>query len=50
VRYEPGAKGKTMHLPGTPLQTADHGAEDLLVYVYGMPPEDENAELLEPVA
>jgi quercetin dioxygenase-like cupin family protein len=35
--------------PGTPLQTANHGDEDLLVYAYGYPPEDEHAELLDPV-
>jgi quercetin dioxygenase-like cupin family protein len=35
--------------PGTPLQTANHGDEDLLVYAYGFPPEDTTAELLEPV-
>ena len=34
--------------PGTPLQTVNHGADDLLVYAYGYPPEDEHAELLEP--
>jgi hypothetical protein len=33
---------------GTPLQTVNHGAEDLLVYACGYPPETENAELLEP--
>jgi mannose-6-phosphate isomerase-like protein (cupin superfamily) len=33
---------------GTPLQTVNHGAEDLLVYARGYPPEAENAELLEP--
>jgi mannose-6-phosphate isomerase-like protein (cupin superfamily) len=32
---------------GTELQTVNHGNEDLLVYVYGLPPEDEHAELLE---
>jgi quercetin dioxygenase-like cupin family protein len=32
---------------GTALQTANHGDEDLLVYVYGYPPEDENAEVLD---
>jgi quercetin dioxygenase-like cupin family protein len=41
--------GGVVHVaPGTPLQTANHGAEDLMVYVHGMPPEDENAELLDP--
>ena len=33
--------------PGTALQSVNHGAEDLLVYAYGYPPEDENAELLD---
>ena len=32
---------------GTTLQTVNHGADDLLVYVYGTPPEDEHAELFE---
>jgi quercetin dioxygenase-like cupin family protein len=32
---------------GTPLQTANHGDDDLLVYAYGYPPEDEHAELLD---
>jgi mannose-6-phosphate isomerase-like protein (cupin superfamily) len=32
---------------GTPLQTVNHGAVDLLVYAYGCPPGDENAEILE---
>jgi mannose-6-phosphate isomerase-like protein (cupin superfamily) len=35
--------------PMTPLQTANHGDQDLLVYAYGYPPEDEHAELLDPV-
>jgi quercetin dioxygenase-like cupin family protein len=33
--------------PGTPLQSANHGDTDLLVYAYGTPPETENAELLD---
>ena len=33
--------------PGTPLQTVNHGDEDLLVYAYGTPPESEHAEILE---
>ena len=33
--------------PGTPLQSANHGDEDLLVYAYGYPPETEQSELLE---
>ena len=31
----------------TPLQTVNHGEVDLLVYVYGTPPESEHAELLD---
>jgi mannose-6-phosphate isomerase-like protein (cupin superfamily) len=33
--------------PGTPLQSANHGDRDLLVYAYGYPPENEKAELLD---
>jgi len=33
--------------PGTPLQSANHGDEELLVYAYGYPPETEHAELLD---
>ena len=33
---------------GTPLQTVNHGDDDLLLYVYGYPPEDEHAEILDP--
>jgi quercetin dioxygenase-like cupin family protein len=40
--------GGLIHVdPGTPLQTVNHGGADLLVYVYGYPPEDEHAELLD---
>jgi quercetin dioxygenase-like cupin family protein len=39
--------GGVIHVePGTALQSANHGDEDLVVYVHGAPPEDENAELL----
>jgi mannose-6-phosphate isomerase-like protein (cupin superfamily) len=34
--------------PGTALQSANHGTEDLIVYAYGYPP-DEGAEVLESV-
>jgi quercetin dioxygenase-like cupin family protein len=34
---------------GTPLQTANHEGEDLLLYVHGYPPEDEHAQILDPV-
>ena len=41
--------GGLIHIePGTPLQSANHGADDLLVYAYGTPPEDEHAEILDP--
>ena len=41
--------GGLIHIPAkTPLQTVNEGAEDLLVYAYGYPPEDEHAELLDP--
>ena len=40
--------GGLIHVdPRTPLQTVNHGNEDLLVYVYGTPPESEHAELLD---
>ncbi len=40
--------GGLVHVePGTALQTVNHGDVDLLVYVYGTPPEDEQAELLD---
>ena len=40
--------GGLIHVePGTPLQTANHGDDELLVYVYGTPPESERAELLD---
>jgi quercetin dioxygenase-like cupin family protein len=40
--------GGLIHVePHTPLQTVNHGEEDLLVYVYGTPPESEHAELLD---
>ena len=40
--------GGLIHVdPGTPLQTVNHGDEDLVVYAYGYPPEHEHAELLD---
>ena len=42
--------GGLIHVdPGTPLQTANHGDDELVVYAYGFPPESEHAELLDPV-
>jgi mannose-6-phosphate isomerase-like protein (cupin superfamily) len=41
-------RGGLIHVhPRTALQTVNHGGEDLLLYVYGYPPEDEHAEILE---
>jgi quercetin dioxygenase-like cupin family protein len=41
--------GSLIHVPaGTPLQSANHGTGELIVYVHGWPPEDEHAELLDP--
>src|SRR3954471_1919836 len=43
--------GGVVNVPaGTALQAANHGGEDLLVYAYGYPPEETNAELLESAA
>ena len=40
--------GGLIHVePGTPLQTVNHGDEELLVYAYGTPPESEHAEILD---
>ncbi len=40
--------GGLIHVePGTELQTANHGDGELLLYVYGTPPETEHAELLD---
>ena len=40
--------GSLIHVePGTALQSANHGNEDLLVYAYGTPPESEHAEILD---
>jgi mannose-6-phosphate isomerase-like protein (cupin superfamily) len=41
-------RGGIIHVDATtPLQTANHGGGDLLVYAYGYPPESEQAEILE---
>ncbi len=47
VRHDVPA-GSLIHVaPKTALQSVNHGAEDLVVYAYGTPPENESAELLE---
>jgi quercetin dioxygenase-like cupin family protein len=47
VRQDVPAGGAIRIDPGTPLQSVNHQDEDLLVYVYGTPPETAHAELLE---
>jgi mannose-6-phosphate isomerase-like protein (cupin superfamily) len=46
VREDVGVGGVVRVGPGTPLQTVNHGAGELVVYVHGWPPESENATLL----
>lgn len=42
--------GGLIHVePLTVLQIANHGHDELLLYVYGTPPEDEHAEILDSV-
>jgi quercetin dioxygenase-like cupin family protein len=42
------ATGGLIHVdPGTALQTVNHAEEDLFVFAYGYPPENEHAELLD---
>jgi quercetin dioxygenase-like cupin family protein len=41
-------RGELIHVnAGTPLQAVNEGAEELVIYVHGYPPEDEHAEILE---
>jgi mannose-6-phosphate isomerase-like protein (cupin superfamily) len=47
VEVQPGG---LIHVAAmTPLQTVNHGTEDLVLYAYGYPPEDEHAEILDSV-
>jgi mannose-6-phosphate isomerase-like protein (cupin superfamily) len=40
--------GGVVHVePGSPVQTVNHGQEELVVYAYGAPPESESSEILE---
>jgi quercetin dioxygenase-like cupin family protein len=40
--------GSLVHVKaGTPLQSVNHGDEDLIVYAHGWPPENRRAELLD---
>lgn len=47
VRQDVPAGGLVHVEPLTALQTVNHGDDELLVYVYGTPPESEHAELLD---
>jgi quercetin dioxygenase-like cupin family protein len=49
-RHDVPAGGVVHVHPGTPLQTVNHGEEDLVVYAYGTPPETEHAEILDSVS
>jgi quercetin dioxygenase-like cupin family protein len=41
-------RGGLIHVDaGTPLQTANHTDDELVLYVYGTPPESRNAEILD---
>ena len=46
-RHDVPAGGLIHVEPGTPLQSVNHGDEELVVYAYGTPPADERAELLD---
>lgn len=46
-RVDVPAGGVVRVPPGTPLQSANHGAVELVVYAYGTPPESAHAELLD---
>jgi len=47
-RHDVPAGGVIHVQAGTALQAANHGYDDVVVYAYGYPPEDEHAEILEP--
>jgi quercetin dioxygenase-like cupin family protein len=48
ARHDVPAGGLIHVEPGTPLQSANHGDQDLVVYAYGYPPESEHADILSP--
>jgi quercetin dioxygenase-like cupin family protein len=48
-RVDVPAGGLVRVEPGTALQTANHGDDELVVYAHGWPPESERAEILDPV-
>jgi quercetin dioxygenase-like cupin family protein len=46
-RHDVSAGGLVHVQPGTALQAVNHGLDDLVVYAYGYPPENEHAEILD---
>jgi quercetin dioxygenase-like cupin family protein len=46
-RHDVSTRGLIHVEAGTPLQTVNHGDEELVVYAYGTPPESEHAEILD---
>jgi mannose-6-phosphate isomerase-like protein (cupin superfamily) len=46
-RVDVGPGGLVHVEAGTPLQVANHGDEELLLFIYGAPPETGNAEFLD---
>jgi mannose-6-phosphate isomerase-like protein (cupin superfamily) len=46
-RYDVPTGGLIHVKPGTPLQAANHGDQELVLYAYGTPPEHEHAEILD---
>jgi mannose-6-phosphate isomerase-like protein (cupin superfamily) len=46
-RHDVGPQGVVHVEAGTPLQIVNHGAEELVLYAYGAPPEHGHAEFLD---
>jgi mannose-6-phosphate isomerase-like protein (cupin superfamily) len=46
-RQDVPARGLIHVEAGTPLQSVNHGEEELVLYAYGTPPESERAEILD---
>ncbi len=46
-RHDVAAGGLVHVESGTPLQIVNHGTEDLVLYIYGAPPERGHAEFLD---
>ena len=46
-RHDVPARGVVRVAPGTPLQSANHGEQELVVFACGYPPEHERSELLD---